>query len=78
MTERDPATIIRSFSATGEERTPWLMPMLNRPKLVLALTFLVIISFAIGLTRVEKDPSVDAFVPGDHPAAINRDRKSVV
>ena len=73
MTERDPAIIIRSFSSTGEERTPWLAPMLNRPKWVLALTFLVIISFAIGLTRVEKDPSVDAFVPGDHPAAINRD-----
>ena len=73
MIQRNRATIIRSFNTSGEDRTPWLAPVFNRPRWVLALTFLVIVGFAIGLTKVEKDPSVDAFVPGDHPAALNRD-----
>ena len=73
MTDRDLASTIKSSIATGEDRIQWLVPILNHPKWVLALTFLVIVSFAVGITKVEKDPSVDAFVPGDHPAAINRD-----
>lgn len=73
MTEPDPATIIRRLDANGQERAPGLAPILDRPIHVLVLTLLVVIGFAVGLTKVEKDPSVDAFVPGDHPAAINRD-----
>ena len=46
---------------------------LSRPLRVLGAAFLLILIFGAGLARVEKDPSVDAFVPGDHPAAINRD-----
>ncbi len=47
--------------------------LLTRPRIVLAAALFVILACASGLLRVEKDPSVDAFVPGDHQAAINRD-----
>ncbi|MEO0818049.1 MAG: MMPL family transporter [Pseudomonadota bacterium] len=46
---------------------------LARPWAVLCAALLFIVLAGFGLARVEKDPSVDAFVPGDHPAAINRD-----
>ena len=45
-----------------------------RPRRTLAVALLVIALFAAGLGRVSKDPSVDAFVPASHPAAIARDR----
>ncbi|MEL7109788.1 MAG: MMPL family transporter [Pseudomonadota bacterium] len=73
MTERDPATIITQQGNMNQSRMLWLAPIMARPSFIIALTFLVIIGFAVGLSKVEKDPSVDAFVPGDHPAAINRD-----
>lgn len=73
MTERDPTTIIRQHQNISAERSSWLAPILTRPRYIIALTFVLIVGFAIGLTKVAKDPSVDAFVPGDHPAAINRD-----
>jgi uncharacterized protein len=50
-----------------------LAALLARPWAVLGGAVLLILLAGFGLTRVEKDPSVDAFVPGDHPAAINRD-----
>lgn len=39
--------------------------------MIAALAFIVL--FAIGLRGVSKDPSVDAFVPDDHPAAVARE-----
>lgn len=59
----------------GDERAALrvIEAWLKRPFRVLCAAFLVIILFGAGLAQVEKDPSVDAFVPGDHPAAINRD-----
>lgn len=39
-----------------------------------ALSLLLIVGAGLGITRVERDPSVDAFVPDDHPAALARDR----
>ncbi|MEM5517212.1 MMPL family transporter [Henriciella sp. AS95] len=47
--------------------------LLRRPWRALLACLLLILVCGAGLIRVEKDPSVDAFVPGDHPAAINRD-----
>ncbi len=46
---------------------------LQRPVCVLLLAIALIVACALGISRLEKDPSVDAFVPDDHPAAINRD-----
>lgn len=47
--------------------------VLERPWSVLLLAMALVAACALGLSRVEKDPSVDAFVPDGHPAAINRD-----
>ena len=47
--------------------------ILARPAWVLALTMLALIPFGAGLSKIAKDPSVDAFVPSDHPAATARD-----
>lgn len=43
------------------------------PRRSLALAALFVVAFGAGLSGVRKDPSVDAFVPGDHPAALARD-----
>lgn len=52
--------------------------LLDDPWKVLIASLLLIVAFAAGLSRVQKDPSVDAFVPDSHPAAINRDIASEV
>ena len=48
--------------------------MLQWPWLTLLLAIAVLVAFGSGLGNVSKDPSVDAFVPGDHPAALARDQ----
>jgi predicted RND superfamily exporter protein len=57
------------MAGSGGRLAEWLA----RPWAVLGAALLLIMLAGLGLTRVEKDPSVDAFVPGNHPAAINRD-----
>ena len=47
--------------------------LLQYPTLTLTLVSLLIVIAATGLGQVRKDPSVDAFVPSDHPAAVARD-----
>ena len=49
-----------------------------RPRRTLLAVLIVIVAFGAGLGRVSKDPSVDAFVPASHPAAIARDRASAL
>jgi hypothetical protein len=44
------------------------------PKSMLIASLMLIITIGLGLKDVRKDPSVDAFVPSDHPAASARDR----
>ena len=51
-----------------------LQALLARPAGVLILALLVLVPLGAGLPKIEKDPSVDAFVPSDHPAAAARDR----
>jgi hypothetical protein len=43
------------------------------PGRLLIACVLVTLAFGAGLRGVSKDPSVDAFVPNDHPAALARD-----
>ncbi|MFT5937049.1 MAG: hypothetical protein ACI85S_002116, partial [Pseudohongiellaceae bacterium] len=47
--------------------------ILARPVLLLTAAIVLVVAGLIGLGGVKKDPSVDAFVPGDHPAALARD-----
>ncbi len=47
--------------------------LLNYPKIVIACCLLFILAISTGLSKVTKDPSVDAFVPTNHPAAVNRE-----
>ena len=48
--------------------------IVRRPWRVVLLTLFVFLAFGVGVRGLEKDPSVDAFVPDDHPAALARDR----
>lgn len=41
----------------------------SRPSTALLLSLVLILAFGLGIRGVVKDPSVDAFVPADHPAA---------
>jgi predicted RND superfamily exporter protein len=47
--------------------------LLARPRLILLSCLTVIFICGLGLRGVEKDPSVDAFVPADHRFALARD-----
>lgn len=53
--------------------TRLLKGLLNYPKTVIACCLIFILVLSTGLSRVTKDPSVDAFVPNNHPAAVNRE-----
>lgn len=46
---------------------------LQHPGRLLIACALLALAFGTGLRGVSKDPSVDAFVPGNHPAALARD-----
>ena len=48
--------------------------VIHNPKWILLIAALLIIAMGVGLKNIQKDPSVDAFVPSDHPAALARDR----
>jgi len=61
---------------TGRSSYAWLM--LRRPRLALAVSFIIVAICAVGLGGVTKDPSVDAFVPSDHPAALARDQANTI
>lgn len=54
---------------------PWgrVETWLASPKSLLMAAIAVVVVAGVGLRGVSKDPSVDAFVPGDHPAALTRD-----
>jgi len=65
----------------GISRTKWsdivvsiLTSFYQRRILMYVLTAVVIVVSAIGVTKVYRNSSVDAFVPLDNPAAIARDR----
>jgi predicted RND superfamily exporter protein len=51
----------------------FLNNLLARPGRVVVITLLALIPLGAGLSQIQKDPSVDAFVPDDHPAAAARD-----
>ena len=51
----------------------WVFAAMGHPGRVLALALLCVAVAGLGLRDVRKDPSVDAFVPADHPAALARD-----
>ena len=50
-----------------------LYQQLQHPTRLLIGCILLALAFGLGLKGVSKDPSVDAFVPSDHPAALARD-----
>ncbi len=50
-----------------------IVHLLSHPWRLLAASFVIIVLALAGLPGVHKDPSVDAFVPLNHPAAVNRD-----
>ena len=62
----------RNTQDLSPRRTIWYR-VLRRPALTVLLAVLVVIVAGAGLKNVRKDPSVDAFVPDDHPAAEARE-----
>ena len=60
-------------ASTKDALSGLLYRSLLYPGRVLAACALLVLIFCIGLRDVSKDPSVDAFVPGNHPAALARD-----
>lgn len=53
--------------------TALLHRQLHHPGRLLIACGILALAFGVGLRGVAKDPSVDAFVPGSHPAALARD-----
>jgi len=48
----------------------------NNPIKIVTVGILLIIFFAIGVTKVVKDTSADSFIAKDHPALVNKNRLS--
>lgn len=59
-------------------KTRYFTWVIHHPKSVLLLSFMFIVLMALGITKVHKESSVDAFVPHDHPAAYARDRAAEI
>lgn len=59
-------------------RLPGVRLALDFPAPTLLAVILLIIVCAAGLPNLRKDPSVDAFVPDDHPAAVARDAANAI
>ncbi len=68
LMERVNGCIGLSQDADGPKSSSWI----DRPGLACLLCGAIVLFIALGLKWVEKDPSVDAFVPADHPAALTR------
>lgn len=47
--------------------------LLNNQNKVLLISFVVTVLLATGITKLQKDTTVDAFVPSDHPSVVSRD-----
>ena len=58
----------------NEKLERMLLGILEKPVAVIAGSLLLIFAFGAGLPGVVKDPSVDAFVSADHPAAVTREQ----
>ncbi len=52
--------------------------LLGAPWLLLVLSLVPVGLLALGLADVRKDPSVDAFSPADHPAALTREKSKEI
>ncbi len=70
MTEQE----VRVAGAFHPLLVSFLNRLLARPLWVVVLTLLALAPLGVGLKHIQKDPSVDAFVPNDHPAAAARDQ----
>ncbi|RGP42300.1 putative membrane protein [Altererythrobacter insulae] len=70
---------MRQDATTGQaDNGPILGLAIDRPWLALLGALVLVFVMGAGLTGVSKDPSVDAFVPLDHPAALARDRANEI
>lgn len=55
-------------------KTRFFTWVIDQPKTVVMLSIILMLCFGAGLKGVKKEPSVDAFVPSNHPAALARER----
>jgi predicted RND superfamily exporter protein len=60
--------------STPSKKTRFFTWIIDHPKRVVLFSLMVILCFAAGFKDIKKEPSVDAFVPSEHPAALARDR----
>ncbi|GAA6184009.1 MMPL family transporter [Aliiglaciecola sp. NS0011-25] len=52
--------------------------VIEKPKRVILISLIFILTMGFGISKVHKESSVDAFVPQDHPAAFARDRAAEI
>lgn len=70
--------MMNKVRTTPAFRTRYFTWIIARPKHVILLSFMLMLTMGLGLVSVHKESSVDAFVPQDHPSAIARDRASEI
>lgn len=59
-------------------KTRYFTWIIQRPKQVTLLSFLIILVMGLGIAKVHKESSVDAFVPQSHPASLARDQAAAI
>ncbi|MEP4890906.1 MAG: MMPL family transporter [Aliiglaciecola sp.] len=65
-------------NTTDSFTTRYFTWVIAKPKRVILISLVFVLAMGIGITKVHKESSVDAFVPQDHPAAYARDRAAKI
>lgn len=63
---------------TGTFKTRYFNRIIQRPKRVIFVSFLMVLVLGLGVAKVQKESSVDAFVPQNHPASLARDQAAAI
>jgi predicted RND superfamily exporter protein len=59
-------------------KTRYFNWIIQRPKRVTLLSFLMVLAMGLGIAKVHKESSVDAFVPQNHPASLAREQAAAI
>ncbi|MBU3002314.1 efflux RND transporter permease subunit [Paraglaciecola arctica] len=60
--------------STYSFKTRYFKWIIQRPKRVTLVSFILVVLLGMGITKVHKESSVDAFVPQNHPASVAREQ----
>ncbi|MEP1448235.1 MAG: MMPL family transporter [Paraglaciecola sp.] len=67
-----------TYMDTNTFKTRYFKWVIQRPKRVTFGSFLIVLLLGLGIAKVHKESSVDAFVPHNHPASVAREQAAAI